>query len=418
MIEKEIEISPKFLPYYKEKISSSGTLVLFPFNYLGKFFGMICLDHPDAQAISQEKIVKAEKLVRNYEIFFNFSSQLFEYQLKHKLEKSYAKIANKFNTSLSSDELWDVAHEFLTNYFKFDRALLILTDSPTPVEESNIIIHRIFGTGSGFSEGDEYLLNDGVVAWCILQKQSIKFNDVYKRNKKLYRFTPDEPNHLATRSIVISPLVSENFTYGAIVLESQFPYQYGETEKELLNFLSQQLSHALRRIILFEKMAMYQAKDPELEVWNSKAFKERLEEEILRSQRFQHPFSVILFNVRFASGTNDFMDMDQKKILKEIIKIIKSESRKIDWIGTIQGNDISILLLETDQEGAKIYIQRILNHLRQASKTEIFANIRIIISVSHSSFPVMAKSSEEIFNQLKRTENFEGNQSIILEMNE
>lgn len=402
LIEREIELSPKFLPYYLKPISKEGTIIIFPFFYLGKFYGIICLDKMGNNSISQEKIIKIEKIIKNFEIFVNFSSQLFEFQVKSKLEKSYIEISNSFNTSFSSDQIWEITQHFLTKIFSFDRAMIVLTETSHPVEESQAFIHQIIGENAGFSPGYEFSLSDGVVSWSILQRQSIKIMDVYKRNKKLYRFSPNETNQLPTRSLLVSPIVSENLTYGAIVLESQAPYQYGNMEKELLHFLTQQLGHAIRRIMLHERLLVGQSRDPELNIWNTKTLKERIEEELLRSQRFQHPFSVVLFQFEILSAVNDYLDINKKHLMKKIISIIQEESRRIDWMGAVSDMEISLLLFETPLEGAKIFTTRILNVLKQNLVNEELVNIQLKVYASISTYPLIAKSAEEIFATLKQ----------------
>lgn len=401
IIEKDIELSPRYLPYYSSTIASRGTILIFPFYYANHLAGIFCIDKNGAESIEQTVIIRIEKLVRNFEIFFRFSSQLFDLQIRHKLEESYIEIANTFNPLSSSAELWESVEKFLHRLFSFDRAMIVLLQSHDEASDPYLLIHQVLGDSGGFVPGMQFPMSEGTIQWVISQKQTIRIHDLHQRDKKLYRFEPDEKNHLPSRSLLIAPIISTRESFGAIVLESLEPYSYGDIEKNLLQFLGSQLGHSLQRIMNYERLLVTRAKDPEFNVWTETAFQERLEEEIARAKRFQQIFSLVYLQFEFTPQTGDFHETDPKVLLKPMIHLIKNSSRKIDFIALLPHGKLAILLVQTSASGAQEYLKRIFLQIQNIIQQELFIHFQVDVFGGITSFPETGPTSQEILRRLE-----------------
>ncbi|SNR87198.1 sensor domain-containing diguanylate cyclase [Desulfurobacterium atlanticum] len=88
-------------------------------------------------------------------------------------------------------------------------------------------------------------------------------------------------------------------------------------------------------------------------LYNRRKIFERLEEEIARCERYGNPLSVIIFDIDFFKKVNDtYGHLIGDKVLKEIAKILKSNTRKPDIAGRYGGEEFIIILPHTDTEGA------------------------------------------------------------------
>ena len=86
---------------------------------------------------------------------------------------------------------------------------------------------------------------------------------------------------------------------------------------------------------------------------NTRAFRERVEQEILRAQRYKHPLSLAYIDLDNFKQVNDLQGHARgDKLLKQVSETIANNIRKIDIAGRIGGDEFSICLPETDDEQA------------------------------------------------------------------
>ncbi len=100
--------------------------------------------------------------------------------------------------------------------------------------------------------------------------------------------------------------------------------------------------------------------DPLTRIPNRRAYDLRIKEELQRYHRYQHSFSLLLFDVDHFKKVNDnFGHWAGDKCLKEAIKRIKPVMRESDFLARYGGEEFVIILPGTDQESAKAVAERL-----------------------------------------------------------
>ncbi|WP_456465137.1 sensor domain-containing diguanylate cyclase [Desulfurobacterium sp.] len=95
-------------------------------------------------------------------------------------------------------------------------------------------------------------------------------------------------------------------------------------------------------------------------IYNRRKVLEELEKEIMRTQRYGNPLSVIIFDVDFFKEVNDtYGHLMGDKILREIAQIIKKNIRRPDIFGRYGGEEFLIILPETDITGGVKFAEKI-----------------------------------------------------------
>src|SRR3989442_12149510 len=95
-------------------------------------------------------------------------------------------------------------------------------------------------------------------------------------------------------------------------------------------------------------------------LYNRRFFSLRLEEEISRFRRFNHPVSVVLLDLDgFKSINDEFGHAVGDETLREIAQILMKQSRGINVVSRYGGDAFAILLVETSKAGARLYADRI-----------------------------------------------------------
>src|SRR5712692_837045 len=95
-------------------------------------------------------------------------------------------------------------------------------------------------------------------------------------------------------------------------------------------------------------------------LYNRRFFSLRLEEEISRFRRFNHPVSVVLLDLDgFKSVNDEFGHAVGDETLREIAQILMKQSRGINVVSRFGGDEFAVLLVETSKAGARLYADRI-----------------------------------------------------------
>jgi diguanylate cyclase (GGDEF)-like protein len=95
-------------------------------------------------------------------------------------------------------------------------------------------------------------------------------------------------------------------------------------------------------------------------LYNRRFFGIRLEEEISRYRRFNHPLSVVMMDLDGFKAVNDTLGhASGDETLREVAQILLRNSRGINVVCRYGGDEFAILLVETSKAGARLYGDRI-----------------------------------------------------------
>jgi len=101
-------------------------------------------------------------------------------------------------------------------------------------------------------------------------------------------------------------------------------------------------------------------KDEVTRLYNRRFFSIRLEEEVSRYRRFNHPMSVVLLDLDGFKDVNDELGhVVGDETLRGVAELLLKHSRGINVVCRYGGDEFAILLVETPKAGAQIYADRI-----------------------------------------------------------
>jgi diguanylate cyclase (GGDEF)-like protein len=108
------------------------------------------------------------------------------------------------------------------------------------------------------------------------------------------------------------------------------------------------------------RLKEYSFKDDVTGLYNRRFFSMRLDEELARYRRFNHPASVVLMDLDgFKAVNDDFGHAVGDETLRDIAQILQKHSRGINVVSRYGGDEFAILLVETSKAGARLYADRI-----------------------------------------------------------
>lgn len=126
------------------------------------------------------------------------------------------------------------------------------------------------------------------------------------------------------------------------------PVQPGDLEIGLRNGVERY--HLLRANALLRTETLL---DDLTGVLNRRYLDRYLDEEIERSRRYKHPFSVLFFDLDHLKLINDqYGHLSGSRVLVEVVGVTQAKLRRADKIFRFGGDEFSVTLPETDRRGA------------------------------------------------------------------
>jgi diguanylate cyclase (GGDEF)-like protein len=97
---------------------------------------------------------------------------------------------------------------------------------------------------------------------------------------------------------------------------------------------------------------------------NRRGFLDALERELARGRRYDRPFVLAYVDVRGLKGVNDSEGhLAGDALLTEIARMLRESARADDLAGRLGGDEMGLLLVEQDAEGAEAVLERIRRQL-------------------------------------------------------
>jgi diguanylate cyclase (GGDEF)-like protein len=160
-------------------------------------------------------------------------------------------------------------------------------------------------------------------------------------------------------SMVCVPLRHGDDVVGVLKVYSAAPHSFTAEDEGTLDLLSgliaAQMTHATR----FEDEVAAGQRDPLTELYNRRAYDERLVLEAERARRYQHLLAVVLLDLDGFKAVNDELGHPAgDKVLAQVGAVLAG-SRFADAAFRIGGDEFAILLPETDIVGAQAVGQRL-----------------------------------------------------------
>jgi diguanylate cyclase (GGDEF)-like protein len=142
---------------------------------------------------------------------------------------------------------------------------------------------------------------------------------------------------------------------------------------------------------------------------NRGSFKEALDVEIKRSNRYARPFSISFIDLDDLKSVNDQLGHKVgDKMIVQLAEAIRDTLRNADVAARLGGDEFALLLPETGEAGAEIVLERIQNRLKDFPKPhpEMFLTISAGISTFMNgvgSVDAAIQSADQLMYQAKRS---------------
>ncbi|MFI5303275.1 MAG: diguanylate cyclase [Nitrospiria bacterium] len=169
------------------------------------------------------------------------------------------------------------------------------------------------------------------------------------------------------QSIIAIPLISEHGPIGILYADDFKPRTISPSVIEVLKFLAIQATIAIQKQQAFEQIKSLSILDPVTGLFNRRYFNEILASEMDRAYRLNRPLSLILFDIDQFKGINDrYGHIAGDQVLKDLTRLFRSMLRRYDIFCRFGGDEMLILMSDTDIQGAQILAERLRTAIAEA----------------------------------------------------
>jgi diguanylate cyclase (GGDEF)-like protein len=199
-------------------------------------------------------------------------------------------------------------------------------------------------------------------------------------------------------SIVCLPLLVDDDCIGVMnVSNKKLGAKFNQDDVELLLTLCGQIAVTLNNANLYHLAIT----DGLTQLFISRYFQQKLHEELVRSKRYGHPFSLIMTDIDHFKKFNDTYGHQQGDVvLAMTAKIFKRVSRETDIACRYGGEEFAVILPETDLESAKGVAERFRNEVETFGFPGLKGGeLKVTISVGVASFPDHAETEKTMIEK-------------------
>ena len=140
--------------------------------------------------------------------------------------------------------------------------------------------------------------------------------------------------------------------------------EFGDEERDVFLYLLGQTSVSIENITAHEKVSEQAVTDELTGLPNNRAFRETIDREASRAERFEHELSLIILDVdNFKSVNDTYGHLQGDEVLRLIGKLLLEEPRAIDEPARYGGEEFVVALPETGTDGAVEIAERIRERL-------------------------------------------------------
>jgi diguanylate cyclase (GGDEF)-like protein len=206
------------------------------------------------------------------------------------------------------------------------------------------------------------------------------------------------------KALMALTIKSENRIIGISYVDSFTPKNFQKREVYSFKLLSTQAAVAIEKTRILEEIHKLAYVDELTGLNNYRYFLEWIRKELKRSERYSHPFTLLLLDIDHFKSYNDrFGHEAGNYILSKIGSMIKGYFRSTDITVRYGGEEFAVVVTETDKENAFKKVERFREYCSEELKPEkdqrVFRNITI--SGGLASYP---RDSTDLHELIRRAD--------------
>ncbi|MEP6622629.1 MAG: sensor domain-containing diguanylate cyclase [bacterium] len=199
-------------------------------------------------------------------------------------------------------------------------------------------------------------------------------------------------------SVAIIPIAKDGQTLGALVLEADEVGALTADEARPLTVLGAVVAGSLELAWQFAEVDRRARTDSLTGLWNRMHFGEQMTRTLAEADRFNHPVSLVLVDIDHFKKVNDTWGHEAgDTVLKQVARILQDGVRTVDVCVRYGGEEIAMLLAQTDTAHAVEVAERLRARIAATPIKHGPAEIPVTASFGVATYPETVKVRDQLF---------------------
>lgn len=221
----------------------------------------------------------------------------------------------------------------------------------------------------------------------------VKTGRAYRSNSELSKLDRNRVDFAGLRevqAVLCVPMSNCDNTFGCITVYRTSDQAFSEQDELLLSILAADAVYAVEKSRATAAFQAYAGRDALTGLYNRRTWIHRMEDEIVRTRRSEHPLSVLVVDV---DGFEEFNHLHGRllgnKLLYDFSRTLRDHSRKTDVLGRLSDEEFAVVAPQTDTGGAVAFAVRMQGVIRElaflSSRTD--ESCQLTCSIGIANFP-------------------------------
>ncbi|HEV8369457.1 MAG TPA: diguanylate cyclase, partial [Pyrinomonadaceae bacterium] len=306
------------------------------------------------------------------------------------------EIAQTIGSSLNLSDTVTLVANKLKSIVPFDSCVIFVVDE----RSGKAAAAHAAGEDAELFSRRRMNVGDGITGWVIANSRSMC-------NASPELDLVGIPDEIAKqyRGVLVSPLLREDGSFGAITLYSKSRTSYTTEHVRLLESVCQHASSALNNALTYEKTRESALVDPLTELPNARGFYMMLEQRIAECQRMNRESLALI-----SMDIDDFKIINDKyghsigdRLLASAAGVMRRELRQMDILTRYAGDEFVAIMPMASSAMAAAVSERIRNAIEeQLFSVRTGTMIGLGLSVGFACFPDDGETTEELLTAAAR----------------
>jgi diguanylate cyclase (GGDEF)-like protein len=328
-----------------------------PLTFKNRTIGILSLDslqpnrytknHAHLASAFADQVAVALENIRLYENAVKSAKQF----------SSLYSLSQSISVNLQPQDLFRAIHKATNELMPCDVFAISLFD-----EEKKVINDVYFIDKGVLQKSSSRPYGQGLFSKVIKENRSLIFNNFTEKMAVRTRAVVlgEEDDETLVKSLIIVPLRIGNQIKGVLSTQSYSANKFTEENKETLEMLASHSAIALENARLFNEIQELAMTDSLTKIFNRRKFYELADNEFSRSQRYNHPLSVIMMDIdKFKLVNDTYGHAAGDQVLIRIAETCTGSMRTIDILARYGGEEFVVMLPETTAQEADLTAERI-----------------------------------------------------------
>jgi diguanylate cyclase (GGDEF)-like protein/PAS domain S-box-containing protein len=220
----------------------------------------------------------------------------------------------------------------------------------------------------------------GSIGNVIRTRQTLYLHD--NNDPVIRQLDPDVEMEERAKSYVGIPLMLRDKVVGVMSMQSYRPNAYREDQIHLLERISVHAAIAIENARLYAAEQRLAIVDELTGIYNYRGLKELGAREVVRARRFNHPLSLLFFDIDdFRNFNNKYSHATGNIILQTLVQRCHRILRSVDVFTRFGGDEFVALLPETDLTSAKAVARRVVDEIAAAKIPTPHGDLSVTVSI-------------------------------------